>query len=320
MIKQLVWKHHARKTLQRISQLLEDQTLALIDVGAAGGIEPRWKQITSKLDYVGFEPDDRSNAEDLVRGQDYVSYTLLPFALWSENCLLEINLCRKPGVSSHFLPDINFTQRFPRSDRFDVVGEVEVRAVRLDSVDIKQCDFIKLDIQGGELAVLQGAEKLLPGVFGLEIEVEFLPIYKTQPLFGDICTFLAEHDLEFVDFTNLCCWNRRQRRIFGQCVFGDALFLKSPERIKQYFDESKIMLSDVRRYIAILALYRRADLMHRCLELFGDLLNEDQKLIADVNSAVAEINEDLSKLRIMATISRFLFRLIGNHTRSHITY
>jgi len=320
MIKQLIWKHHARKTLQGISQLLEDQTLALIDVGAAGGIEPRWKQITSKLDYVGFEPDGRSNAEDLVCGQNYASYTFFPFALWNENCLLEINLCRKPGVSSHFLPDLNFAQKFPKSDRFDVVGDVDVKAIRLDSVDIKQCDFIKLDIQGGELAVLQGAEKLLPGVFGLEIEVEFLHIYKSQPLFGDICTYLAEHDLEFVDFTNLCRWNRQQRRIFGQCVFGDALFLKSPERIKQYFDDTKIMLSDVRRYIAILALYRRADLMHRCLELFGDLLNDDQKMITDINSAVAEINKDLSKLRIMATISRFLFRLIGNNTRSHINY
>jgi len=320
MIRQFIWTHHAHKTLQRISLLLADQTLTLIDVGAAGGIEPRWRQITNKLDYIGFEPDDRSNLEDLVRGQDYASYTLLPFALWSENGLLKINLCKKPGVSSHFLPDINFTQKFPRSDRFNVVGEVDVKAVRLDSVDIKRCDFIKLDIQGGELAVLQGAEKLLPRVFGLEIEVEFLHIYKAQPLFGDICTFLAEHGLDFIDFTNLCRWNRQQSRIFGQCVFGDALFLKSPERIKQYFDESKITLSDVGRYNAILALYRRADLMQRCLDLFGDLLNEDQKMIKDVNSVVAEINKDLSKMRIVARISRFLFRLIGNHTRSHITY
>jgi len=320
MIKQFIWTHHAHRTLRNISQLLADQTLTLIDVGAAGGIEPRWRQITNKLDYVGFEPDDRSNAEDLVRGQDYASYTLLPFALWSKNGLLKINLCKKPGVSSHFLPDINFTQKFPRSDRFDVIGEVDVKAVRLDSVDIKQCDFIKLDIQGGELAVLQGAENLLPSVFGLEIEVEFLHIYKSQPLFGDICTFLAEHDLEFVDFTNLCRWNRRQRRIFGQCVFGDALFLKSPERIKQYFDESKITLSDVRRYNAILALYRRADLMQRCLELFEDLLYEDQEMIKDINSVANKINKDLSKMRIVARISRFFSRLIGNHARSHITY
>ncbi len=88
---------------------------------------------------------------------------------------------------------------------------------------------MKLDIQGGELAVLEGADKTLDQCLGLEIEVEFVRIYKDQPLFGDICAFLETKDLEFIDFTSFNRWERSQYREFGQCVFGDALFLRAPE-------------------------------------------------------------------------------------------
>lgn len=67
---------------------------------------------------------------------------------------------------------------------------------------------MKLDIQGGELAVLQGAEKTLDQCLGLEIEVEFVQIYKDQPLFGDICALLGSKGMEFIDFTHLNRWER----------------------------------------------------------------------------------------------------------------
>src|SRR6185295_17808248 len=47
-----------------------------------------------------------------------------------------------------------------------------------------------LDVQGGELMVLQGATATLRDVLVLHTEVEFLPMYRRQPLFADIDTHL----------------------------------------------------------------------------------------------------------------------------------
>lgn len=53
-------------------------------------------------------------------------------------------------------------------------------------------DILKMDIQGGELLALKGAQSLLEAsrIRLLALEVEFKPLYKDQPLFWDICAYL----------------------------------------------------------------------------------------------------------------------------------
>ena len=37
---------------------------------------------------------------------------------------------------------------------------------------------------------------------------------------------------EFIDFVNLCRWERNDYlNTFGHCTYGDALFLRAPEKI-----------------------------------------------------------------------------------------
>jgi Methyltransferase FkbM domain len=54
-------------------------------------------------------------------------------------------------------------------------------------------DVIKLDTQGSELDILKGAVKSLQGTSFIDIEVEFNPIYKSQPLFSEVDMFLRAH-------------------------------------------------------------------------------------------------------------------------------
>ena len=35
--------------------------VTLLDIGAAGGIQPRWGKVCEYLNFIGVEPDDRSN-------------------------------------------------------------------------------------------------------------------------------------------------------------------------------------------------------------------------------------------------------------------
>ena len=39
--------------------LLENNQLIIVDIGASGGIDPRWKNLTSYFKCILFEPDPR---------------------------------------------------------------------------------------------------------------------------------------------------------------------------------------------------------------------------------------------------------------------
>lgn len=321
MLRKLIASFRAKQVLHDISTLLGDQVLTLLDIGAAGGIQPRWKQITRKTAYIGFEPDARSNVDIAQAGKDFASHRLIPTAVWNRDGELGIHLCRKPQVSSHFPPNDEFLQKFPKPERFDVVGSTTVSANCLDTLDIDRCDFIKLDIQGGELAALEGGEILLGRTLGLEIEVEFLSLYQGQPLFGDLCAHLARHGFEFMDFTSICRWDRRMRTGLGQCVFADGLFLRSPEYIRQQFDRATLSLPDVRRYLAVLTLYRRVELMETCQRLFAEELRQEGNFGRNVAGVIRRLNRELRSARFLSRmLSRYVLRFLGNNIRLHITY
>ncbi len=60
-------------------------------------------------------------------------------------------------------------------------------------------DLLHMDIQGGELRALRGAERLLRArrIRLVYIEVCFYPLYKGQPLFWELGQFLSEHGFRF---------------------------------------------------------------------------------------------------------------------------
>ena len=99
---------------------------------------------------------------------------------------------------------------------------------------LQHIDFIKIDTQGHELSILKGGVDYLDNVIGLEIEVEFSPLYRGQPLFGDVDSFVRGYGFELFDIKRYF-WKRKDAVDTvgqkGQLVFGDALYLKSPEQI-----------------------------------------------------------------------------------------
>tara|TARA_Y100000768_G_scaffold348454_1_gene297387 strand:+ start:500 stop:1474 length:975 start_codon:yes stop_codon:yes gene_type:complete len=256
-------------SLSELKKIDPSFSLKFIDVGASEDIHPRWKRISKFMNYVGFEPDKRSR--DLLEvNETCKSYNIFPFALWEKSQKLNINFTKEPRVSSSYKPNIDFLNKFKNSDRFRIIKKLKVDSVDLDSLEISEIDFIKMDVQGGESNIIDGAKKSLERCIGLELEVEFLTLYNNQLLFGDIQEKLQVYGFEFVDFVNLCRWERDEFNGFGQCVFGDAIFLKSPENIIK--TENLKLLT---RYLSVLLLYKRFDLIDCCFLLLGNKKSEE---------------------------------------------
>ncbi|SVD07799.1 uncharacterized protein METZ01_LOCUS360653, partial [marine metagenome] len=73
-----------------------------------------------------------------------------------------------------------------------------VQTHRLDDIaEINAADFLKMDIQGSELKVLENATNLLETTLVLQVEVEFVELYKGQPLFADVDSFLRSRGFQF---------------------------------------------------------------------------------------------------------------------------
>ena len=102
-------------------------------------------------------------------------------------------------TSSLFEPNSPLLAKFQTLDgvtRIVNVSTVETR--RLDDIpETAGADFLKMDVQGGELLVLKGAEARLKDVLVVHTEVEFVPLYKDQPFFADIDGFLRARGFAF---------------------------------------------------------------------------------------------------------------------------
>ena len=273
LIKDLLKKIFELRKLRKKNLLLkilkEAGGLSLLDIGAAGDIEPRWLSISKELDYTAFEPDKRS-VKKLSNSHNCKKYEIIEKAVWDSKKDIVFNLCNDPQVSSSLKPNKKLLDKFPEPHRFNIKKTISVFTSTIDDeLYEKNIDFVKLDIQGGEYYALKGMKNKLKNCLGLEIEVEFSNLYNNQPLFGDLDNFLKNQDFEFIDFTNIYRWDRKVYNSFGQAVFGDGLWLRSPEFIVKNHQEKAI------KYIAICCIYGRLDLAIIVLEILKPNLSNN---------------------------------------------
>lgn len=168
--------------------------LTIVDVGAASmgtGTDP-YHALSSlpHVNIIGFEPDRAACAQRNAEAK--ANQRCLPYFV-ADGTRRRFHLCKNPLTSSLYEPDHALLAKFQNMD-LPVVGVQDVDTVRLDDIaEIGDCDFLKLDIQGAELDAINGAPKLLQNTVVVHTEIEFIPMYKHQPLFGDVDVKLREH-------------------------------------------------------------------------------------------------------------------------------
>lgn len=220
-----------------LRRLGPEPAFTLVDVGAMGGIEPEWRAFRTSIRVLGFEPDPREYAK--LRQDPRSRY--YPYALSDrDGRALDYHVTRKHGASSVFPPNAACLDRFPDSDRFKTIMTFRLEPAKVRTLDsvllaepAQDPDFLKLDTQGGEKAILEGGTRLLErSVSAVKVEVEFLPLYTGQPLFPEVDALLRARGFELIDLRRLY-WKRKAYPAFpgkGQLVHGDALYFKGIDR------------------------------------------------------------------------------------------
>jgi FkbM family methyltransferase len=171
-----------------ITAILPDPPrIRIVDVGAMSLGEDRnpYARLmkTVPCEVIGFEPVV-AECESLNR-KARPGCTYLPHAIGDGSEQI-FHQCNAPMASSLLEPNDELLAMFHElGDVTRVVERHRVRTVRLDDVaEARGADYLKLDVQGGELMVLQGAAAVLRDVLVLHTEVEFLQMYKRQPHFS----------------------------------------------------------------------------------------------------------------------------------------
>lgn len=223
---------------QMATKDLGNQRFVLVDIGASGGESSRWKRVCRDYQAILFEPDSRARRELISPNSHRL---VLSTALSDRRGEIDFHLCRAQPLSSVYYPNSELMKEFLKEEYlvgYDVINKIRLPCDTLDNQllehQIPDVDFIKIDVQGHELAVLRGAAQSLGKAIGLEIEVEFLEVYKNQPLFGEVDEFVRGMGYDIFDLEK-SYFKRRKTGYYGvrkgQIIFGIALYYISPEKM-----------------------------------------------------------------------------------------
>jgi len=214
----------------------------IVDVGASPiDGAPVYQPVLDQGGYrlTCFEPNPAMFEE--LKKQINSKMTCLPYAIGDGKDGI-LNICASPGMNSLFEPDMELLKLFHGYGEWGkVISRLPVVTHRLDDLkEVHNIDFIKLDVQGSELAILENATEQLKQVLVVHVETLFIPHYKNQPLFGEIDLVLRKAGFLFHKFGPLVSRMFKPLLInndiyagLSQVHWADAVYVRSFMNFKE---------------------------------------------------------------------------------------
>lgn len=256
-----------------ITLLRPERLTAVVDIGANPiDTEPPYKQmLASRLcTLVGFEPQAAGLAKLNEMKTDLETY--LPYAVGDGRPGI-LKICHAPGMTSLLTPDRRVLDCFPGFTQFGQVNqEIAIETRTLDSIsEIAHLDFLKIDVQGGELAVFRNGTARLSQAIAIQSEISFVTLYKDEPVFGEVD--LALRALGFIPHM----FDKISKRMILPLHFGDNLFASMNQLLEadivyvRDFTQPEKMTPEQLKHLALVAhhCYRSYDLAARCIHFLA---------------------------------------------------
>ncbi len=213
--------------------------LDILDIGAALDEKPPYQSLVDagRARIVGFEPDAKE-CEKLNRtyGEPHRFFPFFagdggPAVFHQTNWAL---------TGSLYEPNTPLLEKF--NNLAEVVSPVATHAIETKRIDdipgVGNVDFIKIDVQGAELVVLRNALKALSGALLIQAEVEFVELYRGQPMFADVDSFLRSQGFQFHAFNGFSgrafkplVANNDPNAGVRQVLWSDALYVRDWMRL-----------------------------------------------------------------------------------------
>lgn len=222
--------------MKSLAEILKPETnIRILNIGAsfAGEQEPYQKLIDQGLAHcIAFEPNQQE-CEKLEKMYPVGYNTLQPHFVGDgqQHTFYETNWNL---TGSLYEPNNELNIKFNNlAELLQVVAKHTVETIRLDDIGIEDIDYIKIDVQGAEKMIFENAPNLLKNVLAIETEVEFLPLYKNQPLFADVDIELRKHNFLFHTFDHIgmrafkpLVRNKDINSGFNQMLWADAIYVR----------------------------------------------------------------------------------------------
>lgn len=215
-----------------------NQTIQVMDIGAACIAEaPVYNPLLDRgLAHLhAFEGDARQVA--LIE-QTYGHKASIHCDFVADGTLRTLYIASpESGMTSLLKPELAALKFFNYFVHFGkVLKTEEVQTRRLDDVEgIPQIDFLKMDIQGSELCVLENGPKTLQACIAIQLEVSWICLYENQPGFGEIDCWMRSKGYAPHCMLDVKKWsiaptikNNNFRLPFNQLLESDIVYIRDP--------------------------------------------------------------------------------------------
>ena len=183
-----------------MKQLKHNKIDLILDIGANTG---QFSNLIFKLGYngriVSFEPLSSAHEALKKRSGKFKNWLIAEqCAIGEEDGEIEINIA-KNSISSSVLKIME--EHVSAAPDSEYIGSEKIKVYKLDTIADQYSKnakniFIKIDTQGFEEKILNGANNFLKKVKGLLVETSLVPLYEGQALFPQIFEMITKQGFE----------------------------------------------------------------------------------------------------------------------------
>jgi FkbM family methyltransferase len=210
----------------KVARILDDFGINLVlDVGAnIGQTRDKLRNAGYRGRIVSFEPVPSAHAALMEKAQRDEHWDIAPrTAIGATVGEVQINVSQATDLSSILEPKDTLLQTLPKTQ---IVEKVATPITTIDAEWATYCApedrvFLKVDTQGFERQVLEGAKDSQKNIMGVQLELSLLPLYEGEETY---LTYLQ--DLHAMGLEPFMIWENYFSRLHGRQMQVDVVFMR----------------------------------------------------------------------------------------------